>query len=356
MLSDGRLFPEGLAKASCAGCGLVRHQRLLQELEIKRIYDGDYKLAALPLDDEFLSRRQRLYADWIFSFFPREERLSAFDIGAGNASLLAQLAKGGAVWRLRGIDPVDAAAALGRAAGYDVETAFLDEYDMSSLEADLIISINVIEHVADPVAFLRRAASGIKSGGRLFIACPDGDRPSTELLIYDHIHSITYAAMRHIAARAGLRILSHTPAPAVIGPFHSFVLAAEEGGDCPGSFDAQMLAEARAEFLESWKHLDGTLEPRLRGGDGVFAFGFGENAQLLRTYAPRAWSHVQGIYADVDGEFDGKPVRRYSAPPEARSRKLLLAVRPDLQKTLRDRLVRDGNLVVSWDDLISGDG
>ncbi len=355
MLSDGRIHSERLAKASCVQCGLVRHQKTLQEYEIKRIFDGDYTLASLPLNDEFLSRRQRHYADWLLSLFPRTERLSVFDIGAGNASLLEQLSQSGVEWRLSGIEPVDGAAALGREAGYDVETAFIDEYDMLSQDADLVISVNVIEHVADPVAFLEKAASGVKRGGRLFIVCPDGDRPSTELLIYDHIHSFTHVAMEYIAAKAGLRILSHARAPAAIGPFHAFVFAIGKETNCPVSFNAKGLAEARAGFLEGWKRLDDRLEPRVCGEGGAVAFGFGENAQLLRTYSPRAWSHIKGIYADVDGEFDGKPVKLYSAPSDMRGKKILLAVRTDQQKALKDRLVQDGNLVVSWDDLISGD-
>lgn len=351
MLSDGRRFNQALAKESCVGCGLARHSRDLNSLEVREIFDDQYQLAIQPIDERFLRQRQRHYANWIRSLLPDEKCLAIFDIGAANGSLLAELATSEPQWKVAGIEPVDAAAGIGRSAGYNVETAFLDDYDMSSVGADVVLSVNVIEHVVDPASFLTMARAGIRRGGRILIICPDGGTPSTELLIYDHIHSFTRSAMECLARNAGLKIATYATAPAAIGPFHAFVMVESDDEAHSAPPDQEGLIHSRIAFMEAWKRLDALLETRLRGGPETFAFGYGESAQLLRAYAPRAWGHVKGILADASGNFDGRAVDLYHAPEIRGSRKILLAIRPDLQRTLGERLSRDGDIVVTWDDL-----
>ncbi|MNW06697.1 hypothetical protein D3C71_2031450 [compost metagenome] len=84
----------------------------------------------------------------------------------------------------------------------------------------------------------------------------------------------------------------------------------------------------------------------------MWAFGSGENAQLLRAYAPKVWSKVQGVVADSAGVFDGKPIALYQAARTGGKRTILLAIRPGIQGVVEGRLSADGHTVIRWDDLV----
>lgn len=183
------------------------------------------------------------------------------------------------------------------------------------------------------------------------VVCPDGDHPSTEMLIYDHIHSFTLRSFEEIAQRAGLKIVYKQQPLAALGAFQAVVLIR---GSNTLLTDPMIddLYERRSNFLHRWQQLDQALLERVGNCPSLWAFGSGENAQLLRAYAPRVWSKVHGIVADSAGVFDGKPIAPYEAARNAGARTLLLAVRPGIQGSLEGRLAADGHTAIRWDDLV----
>jgi ubiquinone biosynthesis O-methyltransferase len=95
------------------------------------------------------------------------------DIGCGNGALTASLATRGAA--VTGLDLSESGIALARAAHPDVRFEVASVYD--DLHArfgtfDRVIALEVIEHLYDPRAFLRRAFEALKPGGRLVISTP----------------------------------------------------------------------------------------------------------------------------------------------------------------------------------------
>jgi SAM-dependent methyltransferase len=277
---------------------------------------------------------------------------SIFEIGAGNGSLLAELVELYPGLQVSGIEPVDAAAEFARSAGLDIQTAFIEAFDITSANSDVVLSVNVVEHVVDPVAFLATAATGMSENGCIIVVCPDGEIPSTELLIYDHVHSFTPRAMRLLAAKCGLAVTDVRKSPGEIGPFQALVLQRESTTPSVGSLETDsILHRERNAFLGAWEALERRLLARVNKTKTLTAFGFGESAQLLRTYAPNVWAKVDNIVADVDGFFDDKIVHRYR-PDLTVAQEILLAVRPDLQPALVERLRGDGKHPIQWDDLV----
>jgi SAM-dependent methyltransferase len=350
MLSDGRSIAAPLEKAHCEVCGLMRHSSPPSQAEIEAIFSRDYALHVRLIDNVFEEQRQRLYADWILDLLGTSTIDSIFEIGAGTGSLMAELRRRAPHLRLKGVEPV--ASAISQAAtDLDIEVGLLRDIDTASLKVDVVLSVNVIEHVHDPMEFLLQSRVALSERGRIVVICPDGDHPSTEMLIYDHIHSFTRCSFEEIAQRAGLVITNRQPAPAALGEFQAVVFV-------PGPVASTVspmvdtLYERRSNFLHRWQKLDQALLERIDDCSSLWAFGSGENAQLLRAYAPQAWDKVQGILADSVGAFDGRPVTLYEAARTGIQRTILLSIRPGIQAVVEERLLADGHKVIRWDDLV----
>ncbi|MDZ7927280.1 MAG: class I SAM-dependent methyltransferase [Agrobacterium sp.] len=350
MLSDGRSVPAPLEKKHCGVCGLVQHSSPPSQATIEAIFSSDYALHTRLVDNAFEKQRQTLYADWILNLLDTSTIASIFEIGAGTGLLMAELRRRAPQLRLRGVEPVVSAVSEA-AADIDIEVGLLRDINTALLKVDVVLSVNVIEHVHDPVEFLMQSRAALSEGGRIVVICPDGDHPSTEMLIYDHIHSFTLRSFEKIVQRAGLTITDRQLAPAALGAFQAVVLS-------PGSNDSAAspmiddLYERRSSFLRRWQQLDQVLSERVGDCSSLWAFGSGENAQLLRAYAPKVWSKVQGIVADSAGVFDGKPIAPYQTARTGGKRTILLAVRPGIQGVVDDRLSADGHTVIRWDDLV----
>jgi len=76
---------------------------------------------------------------------------------------------------------------------------------------DVVVMIDVIEHLADPVAALRQAAQGLKAGGVLYLVTPDIGSLSARLLGRywwglrpAHLHYFDRASLRRALAAVGL--------------------------------------------------------------------------------------------------------------------------------------------------------
>ncbi|MFY9292315.1 MAG: bifunctional 2-polyprenyl-6-hydroxyphenol methylase/3-demethylubiquinol 3-O-methyltransferase UbiG [Methylorubrum rhodinum] len=102
------------------------------------------------------------------------EGLSVVDIGCGGGVLSEPLARLGA--RVTGLDPASAniAAARAHAEGEGLDIDYRDE----TIEAvvaggarfDVVLAMEVVEHVSDRAGFLRAACTAVKPGGLLFAA------------------------------------------------------------------------------------------------------------------------------------------------------------------------------------------
>ena len=343
MLSDGAPLGLPVARLGCRHCGTAALAPATLRRLPKRLYGPGYALnAAPPAAADVL--RQEGYARRIAALLGRVPD-SVLDVGCGNGALLLAL---GRLWpqaRLAGMEPAPGAAGAARRAGLAVAQQL-----RPGLRAALVVSVNVLEHVAAPLAFLRRLRLACAPGGRVVVVCPDAGTPWLEMLMLDHRHCLTPAALAWLAGAAGFAVERAEPAPG--GGFQAVLLrpVARRAKGRMRLGGGGALVAARRRYLAAWAGLDATLAAHMLPGRRLLCFGSGEAARLLRVHAPRAWQRVAALTADDPAGSDGL-AKPWLAMQEVRMERdqVLLAVRPQAQAGLAARLQAQGHTVLRWD-------
>jgi SAM-dependent methyltransferase len=191
---------------------------------LERIYPPDYysydfsrKLGTFVMRFKAFAERAkvRAYAPYLAA------GSRVLDIGCGDGHLLAELRDGvGHPLRLEGIEFSATAAAAAERAGFRVYRARIEEAELPAGAFDLVIMNQLIEHVRDPVAVLRRVARALRPGGHLFIETPNLDSLDARLFrrrywggyhLPRHFHLFDSKTLPRLVRQAGL-------APIVLRP------------------------------------------------------------------------------------------------------------------------------------------
>ena len=140
-------------------------------------WDPDGKFAPLH---KFNPVRLKFIRDWAGRHFARAaglrpfEGLSLLDIGCGGGLLSEPMARLG--FAVTGIDPAE--KNVKTATAHAAETGLKIDYRAETAEAlveegahfDVVLNMEVVEHAADPKAFLETCAQLVKPGGIMFTA------------------------------------------------------------------------------------------------------------------------------------------------------------------------------------------
>jgi SAM-dependent methyltransferase len=155
----------------CRGCGLV-FRGSVSEADVLRMYSDD-SYAADRMDA--LTRHRSHDADkrarWTRAHTSGSRLL---EVGAG-AGFFVKLA-GEHGFDAIGIEPSELSAQYARSElGVDVRTGFLGTSGIPPEAFDVVCMWHVLEHVADPLAFLEEARARLCPGGRLVLEVPNVD-------------------------------------------------------------------------------------------------------------------------------------------------------------------------------------
>ena len=172
--------------------------------------------------------RLKYIRDWIDQHWQCDEcsrtpltGKTALDVGCGAGLLAEPLARLGA--RVTGIDATPEVIAVARehaaAAGLDIDYRAGDVQELDG-RFDLVTSLEVIEHVADPAAFLKALAARRAPGGLMILSTPNATSWSKLMMItlaeglgqipkgtHDFDRFISPERMKLLLADAGLQCL-----------------------------------------------------------------------------------------------------------------------------------------------------
>ena len=112
------------------------------------------------------------------------ERKSALDVGCGAGLLTEPLARLGAAVTAIDAAPelIEAARAHAAGSGLDIDYRAVGVEEVEG-QFDLVTSLEVIEHVADPAAFVRSLAKRLAPGGLMILSTPNATAWSRLLTI-----------------------------------------------------------------------------------------------------------------------------------------------------------------------------
>jgi 2-polyprenyl-3-methyl-5-hydroxy-6-metoxy-1,4-benzoquinol methylase len=106
--------------------------------------------------------------DQLWGAEPPPSRASVVEIGCGYGELLSLLRERG--YRVSGCDPAPRAVAQCRSRGLDVQVGSLPQAPFPAGRADVVASLQVVEHVPDPRRFLFDLVALVRPGGWVVVA------------------------------------------------------------------------------------------------------------------------------------------------------------------------------------------
>jgi SAM-dependent methyltransferase len=166
----------------------VTNLHLAPSDSLRDVYErrGGEEYAEPVVPDPSLDRKFAVLTEEIASLLPVGAYL---DAGCGDGRFLAALpALGPVPTRVVGVDIADSIlATAGRAvetAGIDVELVRgnLEQLPLGDAEFDLVVSIQVLEHLLDPAAGIRELARVLRPGGTLLLSTDNRTSLVTKML------------------------------------------------------------------------------------------------------------------------------------------------------------------------------
>ncbi len=177
---------EGYRIVRCADCALMFTNPQPSDTELSAIYSADYFLGAESEEGRASTREmKRATARQYLSEIQRyvgDASGRLLEIGCGDGDFLVEAEAAG--FHVTGVEYAPAACEQARARleGGEIICGELEKAGLEDAQFDLCVLSDVIEHVRDPLAFLREIHHLVKPGGAIFIATPSLASWSAKLL------------------------------------------------------------------------------------------------------------------------------------------------------------------------------
>ena len=314
---QAKAVPRGqLSLATCRSCGFSWNA----SFDPSRLaYDAGYDNAvpSAVMDRHYndvaleLGRRHSLTRGYVV------------DIGCGNGTFLKALCR---VWpecRALGVDPAlqqDEVLADGRL----TLTKGLFAPEQLQGAPSLIVSRHVIEHMPDPVGFVRelRTASEAGNGAPVFVETPDLEwilaHQAFWDFCYEHCNYFTPTTLREVLIRAGLRV---TAADVTFGRQYQWIEGVPASGGAAQQVNGPSLAGRLRDYAEGEQGrvhaIRGRLDDLRRRGRTVAVWGMATKGimfSLMVDPDSRLIDHTVDVNVNKQGCYVPISGRRIDAP------------------------------------------
>jgi SAM-dependent methyltransferase len=207
------LGDEAYVLAQCSVCGFAFKDPQIPEPELYRCYTK-------ASSDHWEERPDPITRSWDTLKHTVERHApgrTILDIGCFNGALLEFL---GAGWDRFGVEPSAPAAQMARSRGVNVLGATVDDIPRE-LSFDVIMAIDVVEHIAEPLPFFRAVARRLRPRGAFIVQTGDLDAWTWRLegsrywysSLPEHVSFYNRSAMTELGARTGMTSVGHLRMP-----------------------------------------------------------------------------------------------------------------------------------------------
>ena len=198
----------------------------------RHVYD---RMAEIDRDHWWFVGRRRILTALLERWRPRKGPLRILEVGCGTGSNIAMLQQFGTV---DAIEPDDHARAFAaQRTGVAVKGGYLPDVPLEDGRYDLIVLLDVLEHIPDDKGALAALRPKLAPGGRLVLAVPA--MPSLwsgHDVAHHHQRRYTRKSLEAVVSAAGFRTLRRTAfntllLPAIVGVRWLNRVLGREGGD-----------------------------------------------------------------------------------------------------------------------------
>jgi len=216
---------DGMRVTECSQCGLAFLNPRPKTAFIERFYGADY-FTGVSADkgegglhcsaerttnnsqDKHLPRPM-----WILeNKFKGIRGKKVLEIGCATGDLLLALKERGA--QVKGVEISDFAASVARCKDIDVITGTIEDFVVDHSEKyDIVIALQVVEHVPNPTQFFHNIAHLLKEGGVLLLSTPNyscvkrfGPKWFGFNASYEHLYFFSLQILKKIGIESGLHL------------------------------------------------------------------------------------------------------------------------------------------------------
>ena len=260
---------DGLCVIDCAICGFAHLDNIPNPDALTTYYASDFwqndKPGALERMNEQAEWWTAIHGDWLSLLARATLGRSLLDVGCGFGHFLDAAKRDG--WKCTGLEPSAAAHAVARNKGHLV---IMDGWEALTVgKHDAIVALWLIEHLPDPLAFLRWCAERLYGGGALLIVAPhdfsdiqmraNGVVARPFWFVHKtHLNYFNPMSLAGLLGRAGFRVIVHLtayPMERFLCAKSDYTINDELGRQCHArveQFDLRMTSEQRIALYQRW--------------------------------------------------------------------------------------------------------
>jgi len=262
------------AQAQCKDCRLLVSQPQASDEELTKYYRCVYFEQKWPDPESVWKTNERLYHRYelalmrkLWSQWPPPESAETVEIGCGYGVMLEALQKLG--YKTQGLDPSATAVAHCNSRGLNAIVGKSPGLPWPPSSFDLALTLQVIEHMRDPLGFLREFISLVRPGGVIVVTTEDA------------------LASQYFAGRIGARLLGRVPRFQT-STDHTFVFRAEHlrklllqaGCDEVRTQAYSHVPEHESLHWKAYKSFFRSVDRTLRHGEYLIAVGHRAASQM----------------------------------------------------------------------------
>ena len=150
----------------CGSCNFIFSKSIPSDQELEKYYSNEYELT------EFFSPiTAKRYEELLDRFEQLKKTKNILDIGTGSAFFAEIAIKRG--WNVYGTELTDKTIAKAEQQGVKMSKGKLEDIQFESDFFDLVVCIEVIEHVSYPSSFVKEIQRILRTGGAAYISTPN---------------------------------------------------------------------------------------------------------------------------------------------------------------------------------------
>lgn len=152
----------------CNTCNFIFSKSTPSTQELEEYYSSEYELT------EFFSPiTAKRYEEILDGFEHLKKTNNLLDIGSGSSFFAETAIKRG--WKVFGTELTDETIQKAEQKGINMSKGKLEDIQFESDFFDLVVGIEVIEHVSFPIPFVKEVQRTLRAGGAVYISTPNFD-------------------------------------------------------------------------------------------------------------------------------------------------------------------------------------